>query len=644
VSTREAGKIPSVSARLLAVGRLLTVVSGLLVLVAGFIAATEGVSTSIAGLRVSAHNPIRPAIYGVLCAIVATVIYRLNAGGPTLAEELAWWRGLVVRIVSVLRAHARGRLAPLLIVAAAALWIDVVQWWRGAPLWLDEEMIALNFRDRSFAGLTGSLWLGQSAPLAWLWLERAVLLLLGPGERGLRIVPLLFGLGTTVAAALIAKRWLSPAAGVLLVVLTAAGSSTSHYRFELKHYSADVFWALLLPAAAVWATEAGSPGQRRRRQLTFAAMAGAALWTSYGALFVAPACLLLIVLDAVRSRKRPALRDAMLAVVVWSLLFAANYAVSLRHTHENDFLRRYWNDRVPPASEGPVGRLLWIGEQLPELGRTAGGTQFPILLFSVGIAGLLLAPDRRLAMVYGAVPLTGVVLAVTRLVPVYERFSLWVFPALYLGLTFALDRGIRWSGQGLAAKRADLLLGGALTCVAALPVSGDIAHHGWNRLELGGPDSTNHGMDDKRGVAWLMGHRQPGDAIVTTRLGWPAIWWYGGISLADHPDGRLPDGTALYALSHEPAGRTCSPIGDALQGHRRILFYVSFPDLPDGVFPWLEREMLGLGTLAARKAFTSATWAAVVKTDDASRLATRGADQGGPPGGGCVQVRLARRW
>jgi hypothetical protein len=52
------------------------------------------------------------------------------------------------------------------------------------PLWVDEEMVLLNVRDRGFARLAGALWLDQSAPLGWLALERLALLTLGTDERG----------------------------------------------------------------------------------------------------------------------------------------------------------------------------------------------------------------------------------------------------------------------------------------------------------------------------------------------------------------------------------------------------------------------------------------------------------------------------
>src|SRR5262245_18775578 len=94
------------------------------------------------------------------------------------------------------------------IVAAAGALLLVVQWAGGRPLWLDEEMIAINLRDRSVGELAGALSLGQTAPYGWLALQRLVFVIAGGGERALRVVPLAFGIATLAAAAWIGRRWL----------------------------------------------------------------------------------------------------------------------------------------------------------------------------------------------------------------------------------------------------------------------------------------------------------------------------------------------------------------------------------------------------------------------------------------------------
>jgi len=87
-----------------------------------------------------------------------------------------------------------------LIVVVFGAGLRLWRWASGLPLWLDEQMISGNLRDRGFAALTGRLDDQQSAPLGWLWTQRAVVEVFGTGERALRAVPVLFGICTPAGA------------------------------------------------------------------------------------------------------------------------------------------------------------------------------------------------------------------------------------------------------------------------------------------------------------------------------------------------------------------------------------------------------------------------------------------------------------
>jgi ABC-type Fe3+-siderophore transport system permease subunit len=117
--------------------------------------------------------------------------------------------------------HAFGRsaywIATLTALVGAAV---LIYWdWTARPLWVDEEMILLNVRDHALGRLAGPLWLDQSAPLGWLALERLVLLTFGSGERAVRMVNVLFGIGTLVTALWIGRRWMSPVGAAILALL-----------------------------------------------------------------------------------------------------------------------------------------------------------------------------------------------------------------------------------------------------------------------------------------------------------------------------------------------------------------------------------------------------------------------------------------
>src|SRR5215471_15291937 len=121
------------------------------------------------------------------------------------------------------------------ILAIAGGLLIVYQWAVARPLWLDEEMIAINIRDRGFTSLAGKLSLEQSAPIGWLVAERVMLVIFGSGERSLRAVPMVLGLVTIATALWIGRRWLSALATSLLVVMCAVGQWVSYAFVELKH-------------------------------------------------------------------------------------------------------------------------------------------------------------------------------------------------------------------------------------------------------------------------------------------------------------------------------------------------------------------------------------------------------------------------
>src|SRR4029450_773278 len=99
------------------------------------------------------------------------------------------------------------------IVGAIGAALQTYQWAVGRPLWLDEEMIAINVRDRGLSGMAGSLWLSQSAPMGWLVMQHLIVLVLGGSEQALRLLPLLFNLATIATAVWMGRGGVSPLGG-----------------------------------------------------------------------------------------------------------------------------------------------------------------------------------------------------------------------------------------------------------------------------------------------------------------------------------------------------------------------------------------------------------------------------------------------
>jgi hypothetical protein len=522
--------------------------------------------------------------------------------------------------------------------------VDVLQWGRGIPLWLDEEMIALNVRDRGLLDLAGPLWLAQTAPLGWLAAQRAALVTLGSDELVLRLLPLVYGIATLAVAAWVGRRWLPWPSATLFVLLCWIGPILSHYRFEAKHYSADVFWALLLPALAVRAMEAPGGRGRRTRIATWWAAAVLGLWTSNGAVFVAPACAVWLLAGGGR---RAGVRDAVpwiVGALAWCASFAAHYWLSLRHAHQNSFLRTYWAGHLPPESLGPLGTAGWLFDVLEPLAYDPGGTTLAAGLWVAAITGWVLSPNRPLGLLFAAAPLTAFALAAARLVPLQGRVALWIVPAVYFGVACSVGGGLARVRRGWTRPAPAVLMAGIAAAALAAVVAASIVVRGWHDLDLGVPWSDNRAMDDRAAVGWLMERREPGVALVTTELGWPAMWWYGGISIATPPERPLPDGSAMYAIRHQPYAEACTGQFEAtLRQHQRALVYLGFPDVPEGFEALLLGQLSRIGTITEYETFAASSVAFVVDL----RRPPDGAAGEIPPGpalDGCVRIAPARRW
>jgi hypothetical protein len=536
--------------------------------------------------------------------------------------------------------RVRGSLLIPALAAAAGALLLVIQWSHGRVLWLDEEMIAINIRDRSLAQLIGRLSLGQAAPYGWLVLQRMMYVLFGPDERALRFIPMACGVATLATAAWIGSRWMRVAGAVTLVFLCALGQWVAFHGLELKHYSADVWLALLLPALAVHAIP------DRRRVAVWWIVAAVAQWFANGALFVTPACAIVIVWSAFR---REGMRGAAAAAwpgLIWLALFGVNYVVALGPARASEFLRSYWVNAFPPAASGIGGAARWLAGQLRPFAIKPGGSGFSLLFWIIAATGLVAAPGYPPAfrLIFALVPLSGFVWAAIRLVPMFERLSLWMVPALYVGIAMAAD-GTAALFRDAWVRRSALRASGAVAAAVAIGVLlADVYRHGTVYLDLA-HQASNHETDDRGAIIWLQRQRQPGDTWVTTHNALPAVWWYAGSETA-------PVVEALFHSEPDACGDEEAAARLRADGARRALVYFGFGhDLPPEFDDVLMARLSANGTVTAYRRFGDDGHAAIVDLRQPAAgpvtLTSLKAAAPAPPKSapeGCIAVTPARRW
>jgi hypothetical protein len=638
--------------RLLLLRRALLILGALTAIWVVMVALTGGFAGRLGPLRISSRNPRNAVLIALLSALGVSGLTWLMGGSGTLREEWSWWERL--RLVGWLRRHWLSiQHGAVLSIALAGIGRDLYRWSAALPLWLDEEMIAINIRDRSVVELAGPLWLGQSAPLGWLIVQRAAVLTLGTGELALRLVPVLFGIATIVTAVWVGRRWMGRAAAAVFVFLCSFGVWVSHYRFEVKHYSADTLCGLLLPALAIWAIETDRSRDRIRRTAIWWAAAAAGQWFANGALLVTPACALLLSGLIWRRDGRRAALISSLSGLIWLVSFGLHYELSLRHTYHSEYLRNHWAAEMVPASAGLATTTRWLVDRLEPLARNPAGTALWVSLWLSATCGFAFSVKRTLGAAFAMVPLSAFLFAAFGFIPVFERFFVWVVPALYAGVALLIDTAIRSGRDAYRSREWRRLALAIIVVVVEFHLCADIFRLAKNGLGVG-PRNANHGLDDRGAVRWLMSHRRPGDALMTTIGGWPAIWWYGEIPFQGPRQGGGPstDGSPMYEVAHVRPGPECQPrqLQDVLKNHRRVLVYLGFPDVPPGFDDLLLRNLDQFGAIAALRQFTELSRAAVIdlgvlRRDEVALSGPNRTPRNEPVHlEGCVGVRPVRRW
>jgi len=320
----------------------------------------------------------------------------------------------------------------------------------------DEAKLALCIAGETFGSLLEPLPHDQVAPVPYLWLERALFLALGPGERALRLPSLAAGLAGLVLLAALVRRLSGPAAGLLALALASASPLLVRYGVELKPYGLDALAALGL----VWLTldVLDDPASDRRRWRLLAAGA-LALAVSLPAVFVtAGAAAALLVTAEVRSRIGRG--RLALAGAAWAASFGLVYTLSYRHAARHEYFTRFWEGRfLRPWNDGGRRSVEALGQVLSDLldgrPRAFGGT-LTLGLAAVALAGLVAVRRRRGAglTVLLAVPTGAVAVAsLLGLYPIASRLLVFVAP-LWLLL---LAEGVSLASTKLPGRRTPLL-------------------------------------------------------------------------------------------------------------------------------------------------------------------------------------------
>uniref|UniRef100_A0A7C3UXT4 Glycosyltransferase RgtA/B/C/D-like domain-containing protein n=1 Tax=Desulfobacca acetoxidans TaxID=60893 RepID=A0A7C3UXT4_9BACT len=368
-------------------------------------------------------------------------------------------------------------------------------------LWTDEAWVALA----ALAATPGeALTLGRSTPPFYTLAVWGLVQVFGGSEAILRSLSFAFGLGTVFLFWFIARRLASPAAALLGLTLVAVSPVLVYFSKELKQYSGDAFFAVLV----VWLAENLQEHPGKGGWLVLALSGVGALGFSHGAVFVLPVILAVLWLNLPRSQ-RPWLAGLG---ALWGLAVAAFYVIFYRHQVDPQLVD-YWAGEFPDFS-GLVAFLAWLGGALGRYFHyffsyffsVSCGWLWGVVFTALGLGALARPGPRRLLLYWGGPLLLTLAAAALHRYPFMARYNgsrllLFSAPWLYLlaaiGLTAILSRLRRRPQRWPAPALAILIL---ITLQPLALVQEDL-HPQANRQEL------------KPLAAYLQSHLLPGDRI-----------------------------------------------------------------------------------------------------------------------------------
>lgn len=361
-------------------------------------------------------------------------------------------------------------------VAISGILLRLIQFFYNRSLYIDEAALALNVRDRPFLELLDPLQWGQTAPIAFMWLQKALLVVFGDGEMVLRAIPLLAGILSVPLFMLVARRALPVHLRTPAIAIFAFSPYPIHWASDAKPYSVDLAVCLILILLMLRFEEKEDAERTRVLGLSGAL----SVYFSHAATLILAGLALRVAWLGLRGR----MKHAVLVAVLWMLGLPAVWQATSGLGPENAaYFRAFWSQGFLPMPWAPGALDAWkmvISRNIYDpLGfRLHGSTIVAGTLIAGGIAWF--AVKRRSVGWVLVLPALATVLA--SMAGRYPLTARWEYSGrLVLFLTpvfcFFLVAGLAWLPlRRIAASGAAVLaLLMALTAVIDTPHSrGDI--------------------------------------------------------------------------------------------------------------------------------------------------------------------------
>jgi Dolichyl-phosphate-mannose-protein mannosyltransferase len=232
--------------------------------------------------------------------------------------------------------RAAWRVVVAAIVVGTAL--RVAEAAQGHAFGFDDSMLAINIVSRSAAQLARPLDFQQSAPILFLWLDRALVDLAGASTIVLCLVPVIGGIAVLPLTWVVGRRLVGAPAAAWTTALLAVSPLAVDYTDRPKPYILDAAIALALIALTLRVLR---EPERRTRWAALAVAGVLSIGLSTPAILTLAACGVTLLMTP--SIRRPYGTWVIALGVLWVAVAAGNYIAFERAASNDPYLRRFWD-------------------------------------------------------------------------------------------------------------------------------------------------------------------------------------------------------------------------------------------------------------------------------------------------------------
>lgn len=316
------------------------------------------------------------------------------------------------------------------------------QYLANRSLWLDEALLALNIIDRTFEELLLPLDYNQGAPIGFLWIQKAMILVFGPNEYAFRLFPFLCSIAALPIFYIVVRKLMNPRATLFALALFAITDALIYYGSEFKQYSGDVLICLLTILIFFYLVE---------KQLTvlktalFGLLGIIFIYLSHPAIFVLAGVVLTGLYAAYQQENRGQIKSLLLLGAIWAIGFLSFYFISLNQLAANVVLLDYWRQGMAPPLSQLTAFFTWLIDSWLRAFQTPMGFQMYGLAAMTCLIGVgYFYNTERIYLLVLLLPIFFVTLAaMVGRYPFSDRLILFIVPLILPLVAIGMDHIIQ---------------------------------------------------------------------------------------------------------------------------------------------------------------------------------------------------------